>query len=108
MFLLFFDVLVPLIMASGYSFTGGPSRCFSYWQEFSKCYAQADSPRECVLQSEDYLECLHGTKKAARDKMIHDELVRQMKNEAAEGRKSASVASVGVGLIQKAVSDETK
>jgi len=93
-------------MASGYSFTGGPSRCFTYWQEFSKCYAQADSPRECLLQSEDYLECLHGTKKAARDKMIQDELLRQMKAEAKEGRKSASVASQGasvaVGLIQKA------
>lgn len=24
-----------------------------------QCYANADYPKQCVLQSEDYLECLH-------------------------------------------------
>lgn len=30
--------------------------------DFQKCYAGADSPQQCVLQKEDYLECLHHTK----------------------------------------------
>lgn len=30
------------------------------WEQ--QCYAQTDTPTECVPQSEDYLECLHHTK----------------------------------------------
>lgn len=52
----------------------GRTRCFAFWQEFSKvieiglteadyqCYAGADSPKDCLNQKEDYLECLHHTK----------------------------------------------
>lgn len=64
----------------------GRSRCFAFWQEFSKacsilfyisayfsefysyipcetqCYAETDNPKECSPQAEDYLECLHHTK----------------------------------------------
>src|SRR4051794_19348474 len=43
----------------------GRSRCFPFWQEFSKCYAMADKPEECVLQRDDYLECLHHTKEVS-------------------------------------------
>jgi NADH dehydrogenase (ubiquinone) Fe-S protein 5 len=50
----------------------GRTRCFPFWQEFSKvsrwrlpliqCYASADAPQDCVAQKDDYLECLHRTK----------------------------------------------
>ena len=30
--------------------------------EFTKCYANADDPQDCVLQKADYVECLHHTK----------------------------------------------
>lgn len=40
----------------------GPSRCFSFWQEFRKCYINAESPAECKFAKDDYLECLHHTK----------------------------------------------
>lgn len=31
-----------------------------------QCYGGADHPKQCTLQSEDYLECLHGVKKVRR------------------------------------------
>lgn len=40
----------------------GPSRCFSFWQDFRKCYVTAESAGECMPQKDDYLECLHHTK----------------------------------------------
>ena len=40
----------------------GRTRCFPFWQEFSKCYASAETPADCVAQKEDYMECLHRTK----------------------------------------------
>lgn len=40
----------------------GRNRCYTFWQEFHKCYALADKPEECVLQRDDYLECLHHSK----------------------------------------------
>jgi hypothetical protein len=36
----------------------GRSRCFTLWQEFRKCYAQAECPEDCEPQLEDYNECL--------------------------------------------------
>ncbi|KAK7448820.1 hypothetical protein VKT23_013550 [Stygiomarasmius scandens] len=92
-------------MASGYGYGGGRSRCFTYWQEFSKCYAQADIPQECRAQADDYVECLHHTKEIARAKAIQDEFIRQAQAKAKEDRKVADVLSdgviVGVGLIQR-------
>ncbi|KAG5637669.1 hypothetical protein H0H81_003637 [Sphagnurus paluster] len=92
-------------MASGYGYSGGRSRCFTYWQEFSKCYAQTDNPRECRPQSEDYLECLHHPKEVARAKAVQDEFIRQAEASAREGQKSADILAggviVGLGLIQR-------
>ncbi|KAI8057718.1 hypothetical protein BDF22DRAFT_616264 [Syncephalis plumigaleata] len=45
-------------MASGFGIHGGRSRCFTLWQEFRKCYAQAECPEDCEPQLEDYNECL--------------------------------------------------
>ncbi|KAH9976213.1 hypothetical protein BGW80DRAFT_1457059 [Lactifluus volemus] len=95
-------------MASGFGFNGGRSRCFAFWQEFSKCYAETDNPKECKLQADDYLECLHHTKEAcriARAKAIKEEFVKKVQHQAAEGRKIADVLAdgviTGVGLIQR-------
>ncbi|KAI8831575.1 hypothetical protein BC829DRAFT_366154, partial [Chytridium lagenaria] len=46
----------------GFGTNGGRGRCFPFFQEFSKCYVQADSPKECKLQYEDYQECLYHRK----------------------------------------------
>ncbi|KZS87263.1 hypothetical protein SISNIDRAFT_476315 [Sistotremastrum niveocremeum HHB9708] len=91
-------------MASGFGYAGGRSRCFTFWQEFSKCYAGADTPSECRLQAEDYLECLHHKNETARAKAIQAEFAKRVKHEAHEGRKEAQIlkdgAVVGVGLIE--------
>ncbi|KAF8137464.1 hypothetical protein EV363DRAFT_1581078 [Boletus edulis] len=92
-------------MASGFSYTGGRSRCFAYWQEFQKCYAQVDAPQECKLQAEDYLECLHHRKEIARANAVKAEFIKQAEHQAKEGRKASDVLAegviVGVGLIRR-------
>ncbi|EJT49025.1 hypothetical protein A1Q1_01936 [Trichosporon asahii var. asahii CBS 2479] len=67
---------------SGYGYSGGRTRCFMFWQEFSKvgdtvstaltsqCYAGADEPSQCIAQKEDYMECLHKTKEIERAQEI--------------------------------------
>jgi len=73
------------------------------WQEFSKCYASADTPAQCTAQSEDYLECLHHTKEIARARTIKTHFIQKQAHEGKEGRKVAEVLSegviMGVGLI---------
>ncbi|EJC97691.1 uncharacterized protein FOMMEDRAFT_130381 [Fomitiporia mediterranea MF3/22] len=92
-------------MASGFGFTGGPSRCFAYWQEFSKCYANTDNPQVCIAQSEDYLECLHHTKEIERAKTVKAQFIKKAEHEAKEGRKAGDILAdgviVGLGLISK-------
>ncbi|KIP04497.1 hypothetical protein PHLGIDRAFT_129475 [Phlebiopsis gigantea 11061_1 CR5-6] len=92
-------------MASGFGFNGGPSRCFAFWQEFSKCYASTDSPSQCRAQADDYLECLHRTKEIARAKAVKAEFIKKVAHQAQEGRKAADILAdgviVGVGLIQR-------
>lgn len=41
-----------------------------------QCYAGADEPQECVLQKEDYLECLHRTKEVRLASGASDMLFR--------------------------------
>ncbi|KAG6829576.1 hypothetical protein H0H87_001945 [Tephrocybe sp. NHM501043] len=99
-------------MASGFGYSGGRSRCFVYWQEFSKCYAQTDNPVVCRPQSDDYLECLHGKKELARAKEVKEELIRQAQASVKEGQKAADIAAaggvVGVGLIQRSTDEGSK
>ncbi|KAF8155984.1 hypothetical protein B0H34DRAFT_715684 [Crassisporium funariophilum] len=97
-------------MASGFSWGGGRSRCFTYWQEFQKCYAQTDNPIECRPQSNDYLECLHHPKELKRAQTIQAEFIRKVEHEAKESRKAAEIISggaiAGVGLIKKGKPEE--
>ncbi|KAK3901854.1 hypothetical protein C8A05DRAFT_16024 [Staphylotrichum tortipilum] len=63
-------------MASGYGLNGGPSRCLPFWQELLSCYVVNSSDdneegrKKCVPVMEDYYECLHHRKEAARAKML--------------------------------------
>ncbi|GAA5885472.1 hypothetical protein JCM16303_005216 [Sporobolomyces ruberrimus] len=93
-------------MASGFGYTGGRSRCFPFWQDFQKCYAGADSPQECVLQKEDYLECLHHTKEVSRALKIKTEYLTKTSHELEQKRKVAQTdfdasggGIMGLGLL---------
>ncbi|VDB91216.1 unnamed protein product [Peniophora sp. CBMAI 1063] len=92
-------------MASGFGYTSGRPRCFVYWQEFSKCYASNDTPSQCNVQAEDYLECLHHTKEIARAKTVQAEFARKAMHHAEEGRKASDILAdgvvLGVGLIDR-------
>ncbi|KAF8633168.1 hypothetical protein AX17_004669 [Amanita inopinata Kibby_2008] len=84
-------------MASGFSYGGGRSRCFAYWQDFQKCYIKSDNPVECRPQADDYLECLHRPKEIARAKAVQDEFIRKTQAAAGnDGRKTAEVLMQGV------------
>ncbi|EPQ30482.1 uncharacterized protein PFL1_02008 [Pseudozyma flocculosa PF-1] len=90
-------------MASGFGFKGGRPRCFAHWQEFSKCYAQSDSPKDCAGEKDDYLECLHHTKEIARAKEIKDHWLQRQAKEAAQQREQGEVRATSsildLGLI---------
>ncbi|KAJ7145983.1 hypothetical protein C8R44DRAFT_756267 [Mycena epipterygia] len=81
---------------SGYSYTGGPSRCSAYWREFTKCYAGADSPRECAPQRDDYMECVHRTKEKARNAEIQAEYVRSQAQALKDHKKDLDAQADGV------------
>ncbi|GAA6011193.1 hypothetical protein JCM10207_005534 [Rhodosporidiobolus poonsookiae] len=92
-------------MASGFSYTGGRSRCFPFWQDFQKCYAGADQPEQCVLQKEDYLECLHHTKEVSRAMKIKSEYLTKTAVELEAKRKEATTqveaGILGLGLLSQ-------
>ncbi|KAF7795641.1 hypothetical protein EIP86_006806 [Pleurotus ostreatoroseus] len=98
-------------MASGFGYNGGTSRCFAYWQEFTKCYASTDHPGKCRLQADDYLECLHRTQEIARAQAVKAEFIKKAEHQAKEGRKAADILAdgviVGVGLIQREQGDSS-
>ncbi|KZF22167.1 hypothetical protein L228DRAFT_268653 [Xylona heveae TC161] len=79
-------------MASGYGLNGGPSRCFPFWQDLLACYvvnttAEDDSgKKKCVPALEDYYECLHHKKEAARVRALQ---VAYRKAQAAHPREDA-------------------
>ncbi|KAK6904968.1 hypothetical protein V866_004175 [Kwoniella sp. B9012] len=92
-------------MASGFGYTGGRTRCFPLWQEFSKCYASAEKPVDCVAQKDDYMECLHHTKEIARAKEIKSHFVQTQISQSSDARKAAEKAATGVivslGLVKE-------
>ncbi|CAD0031889.1 unnamed protein product [Aureobasidium pullulans] len=55
-------------MSSGYGLTGGPGRCFPFWQEMLACYVvntnseDGSGKKKCAPMLEDYYECLHHRK----------------------------------------------
>ncbi|KEZ46716.1 hypothetical protein SAPIO_CDS0564 [Scedosporium apiospermum] len=91
-------------MASGYGYSGGPGRCFPFWQEVLACYVVNSTPEDrsgaqkCGLALEDYYECLHHKKEAARVRALQD---AYRKAEAASPRDNAPTAGEirSLGLI---------
>lgn len=90
--------------------TLGPSRCFSFWQDFRKCYVTAESVGDCKLQKEDYLECLHHTKEVcvkrltqlARAHTLQEHLIKRQaedSRQAREAAKNGALAGPRLGLI---------
>jgi len=96
-------------MASGYGLGGGRSRCFPFWQEFNKCYAMADKPEECVLQRDDYLECLHHTKEIARAQRIAEQqklLVARRVEVEREAERQARTHVAKLGVIKNEIENK--
>ncbi|KAI8808859.1 hypothetical protein BJ742DRAFT_756250 [Cladochytrium replicatum] len=81
-------------MSSGFGLNGGRNRCFTFFQEFMKCYAQADNREECRLQFEDYQECLYHRKELARLEIVQE---HYLKKKAAEkhNKTGTTIAAQG-------------
>ncbi|KUI56780.1 NADH dehydrogenase [ubiquinone] iron-sulfur protein 5-B [Cytospora mali] len=98
-------------MASGYGLNGGPSRCFPFWQELLACYvvntnSEDDSnKKKCVPVLEDYYECMHHKKEAARVVALQ---AAYRKAELNQGREDTPTAGQirNLGLLGK--EDDTK
>ncbi|KAI4210744.1 MAG: hypothetical protein LQ351_006420 [Letrouitia transgressa] len=93
-------------MASGYGLSGGPSRCFPFWQEVLACYVvngNADDlsgAQKCLPALEDYYECLHHKKEAMRTRTLQQ---AYRKAELAHPRDNAPRARAirNLGLLGK-------
>merc|ERR1711977_700714 len=68
-----------VIMASGFGYSGGRSRCHPFWQEFVKCYQAAEQPTQCSNQRADYIECLHHTKEIKRAQIVKSHYLQSQK-----------------------------
>ncbi|KAG9286469.1 hypothetical protein G9A89_014635 [Geosiphon pyriformis] len=73
----------------------------------------ADFPEECLLQRDDYFECLHHTKELARARKIRAEEERQQKlrkEEEAKSRRAADSAAKSnvfrLGIIESTENGE--
>ncbi|KAJ7622868.1 hypothetical protein B0H17DRAFT_964143 [Mycena rosella] len=80
-----------------------PSRCSAYWQEFTKCFSEAEHSKACTAQRDDYLECVHRTKEVPRNAQIQAEYVRQQTQALKDHKKDLDAQADGVptrvGLI---------
>ncbi|KAI1164365.1 hypothetical protein F5B18DRAFT_650845 [Nemania serpens] len=93
-------------MASGYGLHGGPGRCFPFWQEVLACYVVNTSSeddtgkKKCAPVLDDYYECLHHKKEAARVRQLQ---AAYRKAEASSARDSAPSAGQirNLGLLDK-------
>ncbi|RMJ21787.1 hypothetical protein PHISP_07349 [Aspergillus sp. HF37] len=92
-------------MASGYGLSGGPSRCYPFWQEVLGCYVVnagegETGKKKCMPALEDYYECLHHKKEAARTMKMQ---AAYRKAEASHPRENAPKAEEvrNLGLLGK-------
>ena len=103
-------MLFPISRQSGFGVKGGPSRCFTFWQEFRKCYLTSESPSDCALPRDDYLECLHHTKEVRtharltmqleRTHQIHGRMIQLQHEESKRARDVAKHSNgLSLGLI---------
>ncbi|KAI1188528.1 hypothetical protein F5B17DRAFT_395251 [Nemania serpens] len=93
-------------MASGYGLHGGPGRCFPFWQEVLACYVVNTSSeddtgkKKCAPVLDDYYECLHHKKEAARVRQLQ---AAYRKAETSSPRDNAPSAGQirNLGLLDK-------
>ncbi|KAI9700987.1 MAG: hypothetical protein M1820_006632 [Bogoriella megaspora] len=98
-------------MASGYGLNGGPSRCFPFWQEVLACYVVNTNSedecgkKKCVPVLEDYYECLHHKKEAARVRALQ---AAYRKAEAKQSRDDVPSATQirSLGLLEESPEDK--
>ncbi|KAH0363819.1 hypothetical protein KCU65_g7153, partial [Aureobasidium melanogenum] len=98
-------------MSSGYGLTGGPGRCFPFWQEMLACYVvntnseDGSGKKKCAPMLEDYYECLHHRKEAAR---VHALQSAYRKHLAANPRDDAPSAGQirSLGLIEGSLEEK--
>nr|POE88151.1 hypothetical protein CFP56_11380 [Quercus suber] len=84
----------------------GPSRCFPFWQEVLACYvvntnSEDDSGKsKCRPVLEDYFECLHHRKEAAKTRALQ---AAYRKREASSARDDAPSAGQirSLGLLER-------
>ncbi|CAD6916600.1 unnamed protein product [Tilletia controversa] len=67
-------------MASGFGYTGGPSRCYQFFQEFRKCYASIARTR------------------AVKEHLL-ERVAKEVKEARSRGELSASGNPIRLGLI---------
>ncbi|OJJ57735.1 hypothetical protein ASPSYDRAFT_46943 [Aspergillus sydowii CBS 593.65] len=92
-------------MASGFGLNGGPSRCYTFWQEVLGCYVvnagEGESgKRKCLPALDDYHECLHHKKEALRTMKMQ---AAYRKAEAAHPREAEAQAEQvrSLGLLNR-------
>jgi len=93
-------------MASGYGLNGGVSRCYPFWQDLLACYVvnsdgeDANHSKACAGPLEDYYECLHHKKEAARTQLMQ---AAYRKAEATHPRETAPRAEQirSLGLLRR-------
>ena len=54
--------------------SGGPSRCFSSWVDFTQCMEKSEDVKSCQAAFDDYNECLHHGKEIKRRNRVAEEL----------------------------------
>ncbi|KAF2229807.1 hypothetical protein EV356DRAFT_536912 [Viridothelium virens] len=98
-------------MASGYGLNGGPSRCFPFWQEVLACYVvntttEDDSgKKKCAPVLEDYYECLHHKKEAARVRALQAAYQKaEAKNPRDDAPSAAQIRTLG--LLEESMEDK--
>ncbi|KAI9812166.1 MAG: hypothetical protein M1827_004832 [Pycnora praestabilis] len=90
-------------MSSGYGLSGAPSRCFPFWQELLACYvvnttAEDDSgKKKCLPVMEDYYECLHHKKEAAKTRALQHAYRRaQAAHPREDAPKAGAIRNLGL------------
>ncbi|EGD84213.1 hypothetical protein H112_07904 [Trichophyton rubrum D6] len=92
-------------MASGYGLNGGVSRCFPFWQDLLGCYVVNSvegeaGKKKCIGVLDDYYECLHHKKEAARTREMQNAYRKAMSSHPRESAPRAEQISP-LGLLGK-------
>mmetsp|Transcript_51677 Transcript_51677/g.143068 ORF Transcript_51677/g.143068 Transcript_51677/m.143068 type:complete len:86 (+) Transcript_51677:143-400(+) len=70
-------------MSYAHSAFGGPARCYDHFAGFMNCMENAKHPYFCVLEREDYFECLHMARMRRRASVYGIEVEKDIQRKAA-------------------------